>query len=168
MQIRTFIISLIAVCVLVGCGGPQRPAGFPALFLCEITITQGGQPLVGADVRLMPESGSADWIISGKTGSNGVARVSTHGKFDGAPEGTFKVLVSKTLVKASQYTEPEDTASPEWGQWNARAAAEFRPLIMYVKPEYDDVNAAPHSITITRGRNKATFDVGEAVEIVVQ
>jgi len=164
MQIRIFIVTVLAVCVFAGCGGPPRPAGLPPLFPCDITIIQEGQPLEGALVRLIPESGVSEWAISGKTNANGVAIIST-ALFRGAPEGTFKVLVSKTDVTPSQHTEPEDINSPEWEGWNALVVTERRHTVMFVKPEYDQVRTTPHSITITKGRNQQTFDVGEPVAI---
>ena len=167
MQIRIFIVTMLAICVLSGCSQAKRPAGLPTLYPCEITITQGEKPLEGAVVRLMLESGSADWAMSGKTGANGVAKIST-ALFAGAPEGTFKVLISKADVTPSKYTEPADQSSPEWQKWNELVINEVRHTVLFVKPEYDHVNTTPHSITITKGKNQQTFDVGEPVEIIVK
>ena len=167
MQYRIFFLALLTVSVL-GCGKVQRPVGLPDLSPCEITITQGGKPLEGADVRLVPESGKTEWITAGKTDAYGVARVSTHAKFAGAPEGTFKVLVSKLEQTPSQVPKPAKNApDAEWVKWRELSGAEQRPLIRYVKPEYDDVKTSPHDITIAKGKNRQTFDVGEPVEIVV-
>jgi hypothetical protein len=169
MQIRIFIGAALVLCTFSGCGKEPRPAGFPALYPCKITITQGGQPLEGALVRLMPESGKSEWVTSGTTNASGVAAVVTHAKFSGAPEGTFKVCVSKTQLTPSKYPPPADNApQSEWDQWKEQTSSEKRQKAYYVKPEYDDVKATPHSLTITQGKNRATFDVGEAVEIVVQ
>jgi len=169
MQIRTFIISLLAVCIFVGCGGPPRPAGMPPLFPCEITITQEGQPLENAFVQLVPEDGSSGWSIAGHTNANGVARILTHAQFPGAPEGTFKVLVSKTEHTLSSLPpEPADVHSREWEQWYELAQNERLPKFAIVQPKYDDIRATPHSITITQGRNQATFDVGEPVRIEIR
>lgn len=169
MPIRLFIITLFAVSIFSGCSKEQRPAGFPPLFPCEITITQGNKPLEGALVQLVPESGTFQWTISGKTGSNGIAKLSTHAKFSGAPAGTFKVLVSKTEASLSKYPVPADDAPvEEWTEYRGLISMEHRPLIQYVKPEYEEVKMTPHSMTIVKGKNKAAFDVGEEVEIVLQ
>ena len=118
MQIRLFIITLLAVCTFSGCGKEQRPVGFPPLYPCQITIIQGEQPLEGAMVRLMSESSKSEWITSGNTNSSGLAQLVTHAKFSGAPEGTFKVLVSKTEMEPSKYPPPVDNApQSEWDQW---------------------------------------------------
>jgi hypothetical protein len=169
MPIRTLIISLFVVCTISGCSKEQRPVGFPTLYPCQITITQGGQPLEGALVRLMPESGKSEWVISGKTDAGGVAKVSTHGKFSGAPEGTFKVCVAKTYETPSQFQPPkEDAPYEDWEAWRGQVNSEKRPRYHLVKPEYDDVRRTSHSIVVVKGKNRQTFDVGEAVEIAVQ
>ena len=169
MPIRLFIITLFAVSIFSGCSKEQRPAGLPPLFPCKIMITQGNKPLEGALVQLVPESGTFQWTISGKTDSSGVAKLSTHAKFSGAPAGTFKVLVSKTEASPSKYPVPADNAPvEEWTEYRGQISMEHRPLIQYVKPEYEDISSTPHSILITKGKNRQTFDVGEPVEIVVQ
>jgi len=169
MQTKLLIITLLAVCVLSGCGGPARPAGLPTLYSCEITITQGGQPFEGALVRLLPDSGTFEWVISGNTDSSGIAKLVTHAKYPGAPEGTFKVLVSKTQLTPSKYPQPDDSApQSEWEQWKEQAGSEKRQKVRYVKPEYDNVKTTPHSITITKGKNQQTFDVGEAIKEVLK
>jgi len=112
----------------------------PDLFPCKITITQGGRPLEDATVQLVPEKDAFDfdfpWYIIGKTDANGTAKIFTHTDHAGAPAGKFKVLVSKIDEESS---------------------------MRYVKAEYGDLAKTPHSITITRGINEATFDVGEAI-----
>jgi len=169
MQIRLFIITLLAVCTFSGCGKEQRPAGFPPLYPCQITITQGEQPLEDALVRLLPESGSFAWGITGKTDAHGTAKISTHTNYPGAPEGTFKVCVSKIYETPSAFPQPaKDAPYEDWEAWRGQTNSEQRPKYQLVKPEYDDVKLTPHSISITKGKNKAAFDVGEAVRIAVQ
>ena len=169
MLIRTFIITLLVVCVFSGCGGPQRPAGFPDLFPCDIKVTQEGEPLAEAVVRLLPESGTNEWIISGKTDAYGIAKISTHAQFAGAPAGTFKVCVSKLYETPSQFEPPADSASyGEWQEWRDKTMAEKRPRFSLVKPEFDDIAKTPFSITVSKGKTRETFDVGEAVRIPVR
>ena len=157
---------MLVLCILSGCNRANRPDGLPPLSSCEITITQGGEPLEGAFVQLMPESGVFEWAVAGHTNASGVAKILTHAQFPGAPEGTFKVLVSKTELEPSKFgPEPDDVNSPERAKWYDQVTNEKRDTIMYVKPEYDKAHTTPLSITITRGRNRETFDVGEPVEI---
>ena len=170
MQIRLFIVTLLAVCVLCGCGGPKRPAGMPTLYPCEITITQAGQLLGDADVRLIAEDGFSTWITGGRTDSNGVAKIMTNVKYAGAPAGTFKVLVQKTDLAPSKLPPyPGDDAPFEArAEWTSQMKGEVRPTIQFVKPEYGDVSTTPHSITIVKGKNKATFDAGEPIKEIMK
>ena len=120
-------------------------------------------------MRLMPESGSPEWLTSGKTDANGVAKLSTHAKFSGAPAGTFKVCVSKIYDTPSQFTAPaRDAPGAEWDAWRVNVENEKRPKYRHVKSEFDDVAKTPHSITVAKGRNSQTFDVGNAIEEIMK
>jgi len=164
MQPRIFIVVMFGLCILSGCEQKKRPDGMPALFPCSITVTQKDQPLEGALVRLMPESGSFEWTIGGKSDASGVAKITTHGEYAGAPAGTFKVLVSKIEKQPSAYEQPKDNMSDEWKEWFAKSANEKLPTFRYVKAEFDDAKKTSHSITITKGKNNAAFDVGEPIK----
>jgi len=156
MQIRILIVAALVLSIFSGCGGRKRPDGLPDLYPCEITITQGGNPLEGASVRLVRETGTTDWAITGRTEANGVVKIFTH-DFPGAPEGTFKVLVSKTELVTSMPEPDKDASYDEWQEYYGS-----RKSIASVKPEYDNVRTSPHSITVVKGKNAETFDVGEA------
>ena len=165
MQLRVFFALTLALCVLTGCQGKKRPDGLPELFPCVITIIQEGQPLDGALVQLIPESGGTGWTVSGKTGTNGKANISTHADFAGAPAGTYKVLVSKTEMSPSQFTEPaQDAPQDEKTAYYNNISSEKRIKYTLVKPEFDDAKKTPLSITVAKGKNEATFDVGEAIK----
>ena len=164
MQIRIYLAITFVLCILSGCKQQKRPEGFPALFPCTVTVTQENKPLEGASVRLLPESGSFEWIIAGTTDASGTAKIFTHADFAGAPAGTFKVLISKNEMEPSKLVQPKDKMSDEWKEWFAKWQEEKLATFRYVKPEYDNVKTTPHSITITKGNNKGTFDVGEAIQ----
>ena len=167
MQIRLFIITLFAVCFFTGCPKDTNPDGFPPLYPCEITITQGGQPLAGAKLRLVPESGAFQWNIDGSTNANGVATITTHTSKPGAPAGTYKVLVSKTAMSPSKYPDPPAGASKQEIEEHRQLvmSEQGRKMIQYVDPKYGEVSQTPHSISIVKGKNRGSFDVGDAVSI---
>ncbi|MCL2305552.1 MAG: hypothetical protein FWC43_09435 [Planctomycetaceae bacterium] len=167
-RIGVFFSLALVMCVLTGCPKP-RPDGLPELFSCTITIIQGGQPLEGAAVRLVLEGGRSDWTVNGRTDAKGVARISTHTGFAGAPAGTFKVLVSKTDMSPSQIPELAKDATPAERAAHAdKVSTEKRVKYNFVKPEFDDAKQTPHTITIAKGKNEATFDVGEAIKEVIK
>ena len=161
---RIFLAITLVLCVFSGCKQQKRPDGFPDLFPCVLKITQEEKPLEGAMVRLIGESGSSEWIISGRTDANGAAKIFTHADFAGAPEGTFKVCISKNEAESSKYVEPADNMSQEWKEWRVKTSEEKLATYRYVKSEYENPRQTPHSITITKGKNEATFDVGEPIK----
>ena len=167
MQIRLSLIPLLAVCVLSGCG-EKRPANMPVLHPCTITITQGSSPLVDAVVSLAPVGGGLpQWDSSARTNSSGVATIMTHAKFPGAPAGAFKVLVTKEMQ--SPPTLPMPPKEADYGEFVAyNAHVSTQPWVRYVEKKYGNANETLHSITITKGKNTATFDVGEAIEEVMK
>jgi hypothetical protein len=59
-------------------------------------VIQNGQPLADANVVFY---GEANWVIGGRTGTNGIAVLYTHGTFVGAPAGKFKITVAKTITE---------------------------------------------------------------------
>ena len=165
MQVRLFVILFLAISVFSGCTKKPRPDGFPELYPCTITIIQDGKPLVDALVRLVPDGHALQWTIAGTTDKNGVVKVITHTDYAGAPEGTFKVCVSKIEITPSQFPQPDkDAPYEEWDKWRGQTNNEKRPKYNLVKPEYNDTANTPHSITISKGKNNATFDVGEAIK----
>jgi len=87
---------LVAILVLAGCGD-SRPAGFPQkLHPCRVIVMDGDSPLQGASVSLIPENEQQKFSMIGITDEKGVAAIRTTlaGYYgNGAPEGTYKVLV---------------------------------------------------------------------------
>jgi len=156
---------LLALTFLSGCDQKAKPAGMPDLYPCSITITQGGGPLQGALVRLEPkQGGNIGWGVDGRTNARGVAQIATGIDFKGAPAGEYFVLVSKTEMAPSKFspTSPEDPA--EAAKWYNDSINEKRAIYRLVKAEFDNTKTTTLSITIAKGKNNATFDVGEPVK----
>jgi len=157
------VLAVVLTCFSGGCNrGPQKPPGMPDLFPCKITITQEGTPLAGGAVVLFPKSGGSNgWNTEGVTNANGVADLKTHLEFQGAPAGDYVVLVTKTEMSPSAWPidPPADPVAKE--DWYNGKAAEKRTTYRLVKPEFGDSKKTPHSITIAKGKNEASFDVGE-------
>jgi len=162
----TLFLLLVTTCLPSGCNkGPQKPSGLPELFPCQITITQEGTLLEGAAVVLFPKSGGSNgWNTEGVTNAKGVAELKTHLEFKGAPAGDYVVLVTKTELSPSAWPidPPKDPVEKE--EWYNGKAAEKRINYRFIKPEFGDAKKTPHSITITKGKNEATFDVGEPIK----
>ena len=103
MKQRLFISLLCAVVLFVaGCNGEKRPAGMPALHKTKLTFTQGGAPLADAKITLFADNAAnTQWTSGGVTDSTGAIQLKTLGKFDGVPEGTYKITVTKTETEGT-------------------------------------------------------------------
>ncbi len=165
-NLKYYALLFLAVAVLSGCNrGPAKPKGLPELFPCSITITQSGKPLEGALVTLVPKSGRSNgWNTNGRTDVDGVAELKTQVNFDGAPAGEYVVRVSKNELSPSSVSTVAPADPIEYQKWYAVKRTEKLASIRLVKPEFDDVKKTPHKITITKGKNEATFDVGEPIK----
>ena len=162
---RLLLLILLILPFLSGCNQKVKPDGMPDLYPCSITITQGGTPLEGALVKLEPkQGGTIAWNSDGRTDAKGIAKIATGIDFNGVPEGEYIVRVSKTELSPSELAEYAPKNPIEYDKWEKAKRAEKRITYNLVKPEFNDAKMAPHSITITKGKNEATFDVGEPIK----
>jgi len=152
-SIHTTMIFLLAVSLLAlpGCSPSDRPDGLPTLYPTEITVIQGGVPLEGANVVLV---GDQPWAIGGGTDGNGVARIFTHGRFEGAPAGQFSVLVTKSVTEGAPTQEELDNPSFSGSRGT---------IYSTVNRQFSVQASTPLTIEIVPGNNSQTFDVGAAV-----
>lgn len=142
----------VALCTaFVGCG-QELPDGMPELYPTTLTFTQEGKPLAEASVVLVPQFDCA-WMVSGLTDADGSVRLKTHGKYDGAPAGKFKICVTKTVSEGEL---------PTMG--SSQAAV---PMTFYqaVEAQYGKADTTPLEIEIGADKKPVTsFDAGKAVK----
>jgi len=139
------LVSVTMLLCLTGCGGPKKPDGFPPLYPCEVIITKNGVPLEGASVQF--NSSDARWPPAGTTDAQGVAVINTL-SHPGAPEGEYKVLVSK-------YELPPPIAD---GASGGSGDAPSAKLLLHQK--FRSPETTPHSCTVTKGGpNRFEFSV---------
>ena len=148
------------VVLMSGCGDSERPEGFPKLYPVSLKVTQEGTPLTKASVSLKMSDGSAVWSTGGVTDEKGVVVLWTHGKFRGAPEGTFKVLITKIV------NEGEEEMLAAANREDYAAAAKI-PVNSYscVKDEYEFFEKTPLEIEITQKTRGLDIDAGPVVKI---
>ena len=146
---RHTLVALISIALIwsfVGCSKSKQPDGFPPVYPCEITITMNGTPLVGANVSLS-SSLESPWFSGGVTDDKGVAKINTY-SFVGAPEGEYKVLVSKYELP------PPREDSPNGGGGDGPAAKSL------LQQKFRSAETTPHSCTVAKGSpNKFEFTV---------
>ena len=165
MKFRTFTLCVFSVFAL-GC--ERLPEGFPKLYPTTITITQEGEPLDEADVHLYrPDDPDFRWIIAGRTDSSGTARLYTlvppELRKNGAPEGKFKVTVSKTTFDAVP-SAPNPVDPPEVHRAYIEQIRTIDPHTHYfVEEEYSNLHTTQLEITVERKRNSFTLDVGNKI-----
>jgi len=153
------LLCALALPLSSGCGGDQRPDGLPPLFPVSLTVLQEGNPLPDAMIIVRCAEESMTWTIGGRTNDRGVVDLFTHGRFRGAPEGTFKVMVSKIVNEG----EEEFLAALERGD----PAAATMPVnsFSHVEAEFGAFETTPIEIEITRRSRAIEIDAGPVVRI---
>jgi hypothetical protein len=153
---------------LTGCQEKTLP-GMPQLYPASITITQDGKPLADAQVILINIDPKTNWSGGGNTDRNGVVRLRTLGQFNGIPEGTYKVGVSKI-----EY--PKDIVIPlEIPYGDKEAMKEYNRLVK----EYTDntfliveqkfsIDHSTIQVTISKENLNTTIDVSPAIRLRYQ
>ena len=150
-----FVFSFASVLFLSfgGCSPSNRPDGMPPLHPCTVTITQNGSPAADVSVRFVTKETSA-WPVTGTTDASGKAAMVTYGQFKGAPLGEYTVVVSKTE------SESEGGATNEYSSGITR-------IFSLIAVEHTQEETSKLQITVQKGSNAETFEVGEPVRILV-
>lgn len=165
MKLNQASISLlsalaIALFVTAGCGGEKRPDGLPPTFPLSVKVLQEGTPLADATVAFYFADGSMNWTIGGMTDAAGVAKMYTHGKFDGVPEGNYNVTVSKMIYEG----KAEYDAAMESGDTAAARAIEVNAWQL-VGDEYMIPGKTPIKVEVKKDTKTLEVDAGTAVRI---
>jgi hypothetical protein len=162
-------VSILLLTFCVSCGGDLRPEGMPKLYPATVTVLQENKGLDNAIVTLINEDTTqSKWLVGGRTNSSGTCNILTQGKFNGAPLGKYKVLVTKTeKIESETAKKPvpqDDNAATEYyAKIHAEEKFYERVIEKYKEPETSDLE-----IEITKDKNEKTFDVGEAVKIEIK
>ena len=161
MRFSTLGLFVLIVVCLPGCSGEKTPDGMPKLYpnAC-VKVIQDGQPLVDALVSLRPVDKGFTWGIGGRTDAQGVAQLWTHGKYKGAPAGTFKVIVSKKFNEG----EKEYTAALAQNDEKAAAAIKVQSF-SFVEDKFGVESQTPLKIEIDSSSKTIEVDVSPAVKI---
>lgn len=167
-----YMLLLSLVCLLLG-GCSRSSDGLPPLYPCQITILQEGKPLSNAYVTLFIDRGEStsetghqqNWAVSGATDSEGIALIGTNGRRLGAPQATYKVTIVKTVAAASKLGPPPPEDTPAYRAWSEKSVSEVVPIYSVVDQKYSKVDQTPEIITIKKGKNNFSIDVGAPVNI---
>jgi hypothetical protein len=151
MKFRLFILILsFMVLSIVGCGGKNRPADMPALQPCTVKIVMAGAPVEGAIVTFSPESGQ--WFGNALTDATGNAKILTRGQFVGVPQGTYKILISKSV-----------SSDPNWIRQSEEETTP--PTIHHIDLKFSDTVNTPFVREVKEGTNHFDFEVTPPADV---
>ncbi|MBQ7110330.1 MAG: hypothetical protein IJO06_03825 [Thermoguttaceae bacterium] len=173
MRFKSIFVAFafaVSLAFVAGCGGQKTPPDMPKLQPTTIVITQDGAPCEGASVQLVkPDDLNYKWLAGGVTDAQGRCEILTHGKYKGAPEGEFAVIVYKTIKGESETRKnvPEPTDPKEAMEWNEKVAAE-ETATDEIDQKYKKADTTDLRITVKSGKNEETFEVGPKVSIAVE
>ena len=157
---------LVLTLLCSGCGGVQKlPEGMPKPQPTWITVMQGGSPLQGASIALIPLESSNQWHAGATTNEKGVAVLLTHGQYNGVVPGKYKIVITKRESDESQLTAPDPATDPQgYSKYMQESKREKIATYDLVDPKFS-ATASQEQIEIVQGKNEKTVDVGEAVHI---
>jgi len=141
---------VLIVPLILGCDKRPMPEGLPKLYPLTLDLFQNGQPLAEATVSLYPMDSTSKWSSGGFSDDSGRAVIVTHGGFDGAPVGKYKVAVVKSIVEGA----PESMDD----QGNSQSFS-------LIESQYTNRNTTPLEIEVQSGKNSLRLDVGKVVKI---
>ena len=153
--------GLLFIVSMSGCSKDRAlPPGMPKLYPCTLKITQEGEPLVSAIVKLHSQGEPIAWTVSGKTDETGTVIIFTDGYFKGAPAGEYKITVDKLESVAPPMPAVLPTGEAELQALYNKQEAETKEYRL-VEPVYCKVDSSPLSISIDKKKTEASFDVGK-------
>ncbi|MDO5581987.1 MAG: hypothetical protein Q4G69_12730 [Planctomycetia bacterium] len=171
-MIRKINLSLLLLCGVIlftSCEKSNLPQDLPGLCPCTITITQEGTPANEINISFIPEN-PTKWIPFGSTNESGQAVVCTNGKYRGAPEGKYKLVLTKEISEKSKLGEcpPIDDVDAH-DAWMEKAAKEKRAVYSSIASKYTNIKTTDLEIDIRKGENQNfSFEIGPEVNIKIR
>jgi len=165
--LQSFVGMLCLILIAPGCGDGQKlPDGMPKPQPTSITILQGGSPLPGASIALIPVDSSNQWHAGANTNEKGVAEILTRGQYKGVVPGKYTVVITKRETEESALTAPDPNTDPQgYAKYMQESSQEKLATYDLVDLKFS-ATASQEQIEIVPGKNEKTIDVGEAVRIL--
>jgi len=165
LKLVSALLPFGILAIVLGCGGPKRPADLPKLYPCKITVIQDGKPLQEAMVFVRPQDGNLRFVIGGKTDALGVAQVKVDGQWEGVPEGEFLVSISKIVTPPDLAIPTETTPLHERRRMQDQAAKDVKET---VDTKYSDLVKTQLRLKVGKKAVTEQYDVGAAVAISME
>lgn len=161
------LFALLCLCLIVvmsGCG-EKAPDGFPKIFPCQITVTDGGTPIDGVAVKLTPDQPMNNITVYGTTDASGKVAVTTlQGTFgkEGAPEGGYTVTLTKfNPVEVKELSDDEFYKMSAQERATRSAAAKKEREAARVVPEVLSKATSPLKLTVDSSGGNLEVDINE-------
>jgi len=154
---------LLVGLAIVGCAGGEGAGTRLATHKVSGKVTQGGAPVPGATVTFSPMK-NGDPGASGITDAQGMYSLTTYDANDGAVEGDYKVLVTKSAPVASGPSIAHDptgqTRSPSpSGHGGGGAAAAAAGGGSLLPEKYARASDTPLMKTVAKGDNTHDLEI---------
>ena len=159
MQYRWFpsCLLLLSVCLLTaGCGGSGE-GSVPRTPVHPVAgkISVGGEPLADALVNFVGTSGQP--TATGTTNAAGIYKLTTYETDDGAAEGEYTVVVTKTSAGTAAVSKELEPGDPGYGE--PAPYVEDQAEVKYEVPEkYTRSKESPLKATVSAGAAAGAYD----------
>ena len=169
MKNSILFLLVVTMTTFIGCqfGGEKLPEGMPKLVPATIQLTQDGAPLAGSTVMLFDTSGSQQWSPGGLSDDKGTVELYTNGRYKGAPEGKYKVVVKKSETDPSTLGPAPSIEDPKYGEYMDKMMSEKLDTYTLIERKYNDAKNTPLEVEIKKGGEVQKFDVGAKVKIKI-
>ena len=168
MNTARWVIFLMATIGLfcAGCGGVQRPDGFPKLYPLAVVVQNNGQPIDEVRFQLISGDASVPWGVGGRTNSSGEgAALTFQGTYskNGCPEGTFTVILRRTLLTGLELSEEEylKLSVTEQDAYSARIEEARRKQPKIIPDAFASAATNPVIIEVTKDTRSVVFELSQ-------
>jgi len=146
------VLFLFSTLFAVSCS--KVPEGMPKTYPCTIKVVNGSEPIIEANIVLHAETPIADVVSSGITDTSGSAKIASLYKnyqAKGAPEGSYKVTITKLAFVAHTKTPEEITMMSPGDQiaYEKEFVAKREALPKIVPDELTKVSETPLTVDVT-------------------
>lgn len=156
-------VVFLSLCFLAFSGCESKPADVPKTVPCKVVVKNGASPVAGVSVVLGITSGNSSWSVSGTTDSSGVAVMETTHlgwKGSGAPEGEYKITLSKTpTLERISGEEYGKMSAQEQEAYNNEQNKKLAALPREVPEFLGNFEETPLAITVSGADNTLEVDL---------
>lgn len=154
-RLKMGLFCLVGLVLLASVGCNSRPAALPKPYPTTVTVTNSGTPVEGVKVSLFPDVALPTVTIYGTTDASGKAEISSlcaSKVFSGAPQGTYKVTLSKTpeVDIPEEYQLGIGNLPQDEVNRRLQLQKEFLDDYRIIPAEYETTESTPLTLTVEK------------------